>query len=311
MKLTDAVLALSPRVQLRRAFVGEHGTRSGWRVLAFFVLTGALQIPVVIGLGALGVHRHDLMLAAARPSGVAGSVALGLAGALGATSVMALLERRRLGEFGLAGRGQGAVRLLQGCVGGVLLMAALAALLLVCGGLSIDGVAARGATAWRLGLAWAGAYFLVALFEESMMRGYLLHALTRGVGFRWAAVLSSALFAAGHLRNAVESPLGLVSVALIGLVLSYSVRKLGSLWWAIGFHTAWNWTQAFVLGVATSGFRAEGHLLSAQTGGPAWLSGGATGPEASVWNLLVILATAGAVYLSARAPAAPGAAQGR
>ena len=296
------------RRNLRRVFLGEQGLRAGWGLLLFLVLTGALQLPVVIGLGALGVHRADLLGDPGSARGVASSVILGLGAALVATALMARLERRRFGDYGLGGKGQGLLRFAQGTLVGLLLMSALAGLLLASGALVLDGVSLRGSAAWRYGLQWAGAYLLVSLFEEVMMRGYLLYALARGLGFRWAALLSSLLFAAGHLKNAGESPIGLAAVVLIGLVWGYSVWRLGSLWWALGFHAAWNWAQSFLYGVGNSGFASQDHLLTTHPEGPTWLSGGVTGPEASLWNLAAILLTGLAVQLSGRLrPTASGA----
>ncbi|WP_163992943.1 CPBP family intramembrane glutamic endopeptidase [Pyxidicoccus caerfyrddinensis] len=281
--------------------MGPEGLRAGWGALLFLVLAGVLQIPVVIGLGLLDVHQSDLVRDATSPRGVALSVSLGLFGVVVAMVLMARLERRTAAAYGL-GLSRSLLRFTQGALVGLLLMSALAGLLVLSGALVLDGVALQGVAAWHAGLAWAGAYLLVALFEELTTRGYLLQALGRGLGFRQAAVLTSAIFASGHLTNVGEGYIGLAAVMLIGLVLSYSVWRLGSLWWAIGFHAAWNWAQSFLFGVANSGFAGDGHLLTTHPTGPAWLSGGATGPEGSLWNLLIIGVAGLAVYVTARTP---------
>ena len=95
-----------------------------------------------------------------------------------------------------------------------------------------------------------------------------------------------------------EGPLGLLQVFLIGLVFSYSIWKTGALWWAVGFHFAWDWSQSFVFGVADSGLVSPGALLIAKPMGPTWLSGGATGPEGSVLMFAVLTATVGLIALT-------------
>ena len=72
-------------------------------------------------------------------------------------------------------------------------------------------------------------------------------------------------------------------------MFAFSLWRTGSLWWAIGLHAAWDWAQSFLFGVADSGGISTHRLLSTHPVGPAWLSGGATGPEGSIFVLLVML----------------------
>ena len=62
----------------------------------------------------------------------------------------------------------------------------------------------------------------------------------------------------------------------------------------MGIHAAWNFTQGEIFGVPVSGTHAHG-LLVARLGGPALLSGGPFGLEASV--IAVVVATAAGVWL--------------
>jgi membrane protease YdiL (CAAX protease family) len=67
-----------------------------------------------------------------------------------------------------------------------------------------------------------------------------------------------------------------------------TLRRTGSLWFAVGMHTSWNWGQTFFYSVANSGFKAPGHLLSSSFHGPDWLTGGTVGPEASLLVFVLI-----------------------
>jgi CAAX protease family protein len=275
------------RRRLRWVVLGRHGLRAGWGVLLFLVLVGLIQLALVLALAAFGVHRGDVVGDPNSPQGTIAVTAMGLIGVAGATVLMMLIERRPPSDYFLGPRGL-VLRFALGLVAGAATMALLAGALMAAGVLRVDRIETRPEALAASGLLWAAAYLLVALFEELFLRGYLLAKLARSLGFRVAAVGTSVLFAAGHIANAGESPIGLVSVVLIGLVLAYSVWKTGSLWWAIGFHAAWNWSETFVFGVANSGFPAQGSVLITHPAGPAWLSGGMTGPEGSLANLAAI-----------------------
>ena len=145
---------------------------------------------------------------------------------------------------------------------------------------------------------------LVGFFEEYLTRGYLQYTLTRGLagiyewafktphsgalGFWTAAIILSTLFGLGHSKNPGESPIGLLSAGLSAMVFCLSLWRTGSLWWAIGFHAAWDWAQSFLYGVADSGLMAQHHLLATHPVGKPVFSGGTTGPEGSVFVLAIL-----------------------
>jgi membrane protease YdiL (CAAX protease family) len=136
-------------------------------------------------------------------------------------------------------------------------------------------------------------FLLAGFFEESVFRGYIQFTLTRGIGFWWGALLFAAVFGLTHGTNPGESPIGLASMVGAGLIFSLSLWYTGSLWWAVGFHAAWDWGQSFFYGTPDSGLVSQGHLFEAHPVGPLIWSGGATGPEGSVlvlpWLLLMAL----------------------
>jgi membrane protease YdiL (CAAX protease family) len=197
------------------------------------------------------------------------------------------IEHKPLGAFGLARTGWER-RLGIGILAGFLSLTLLVGLIDVFGGERIGGLAIHGAAIWRYGGLWGLAFALVAVSEELLTRGYLLFTLTQGIGFWPAAILLSAVFAAGHLHNPGEQMIGITAAGLIGVVLAWSLRWTGSLWWAMGFHAAWDWAETYFYGVPDSGTVAEGHLLSLSARGAAWLSGGATGPEGSIIVIPVV-----------------------
>ena len=55
----------------------------------------------------------------------------------------------------------------------------------------------------------------------------------------------------------------------------------GQLWFAVGFHSAYDFMQFFVIGTPNGGQLPVGRLLDATFNGPAWLTGGSLGTEAN------------------------------
>ena len=133
---------------------------------------------------------------------------------------------------------------------------------------------------------------------------------TEAAGFWVAALLFSVLlFMAGHVGNAGETPLGILAVGVAGLTFAFSLWRTGTLWWAIGFHAAWDWAQSFLYGVADSGSRVEGHLLSTHPAGPSALSGGSVGPEGSVFAIPTLLLVCLVIHVTLPRRAVPASAR--
>jgi hypothetical protein len=72
------------------------------------------------------------------------------------------------------------------------------------------------------------------------------------------------------------------------------------LWWAIGFHATWDWSQSFLYGVADSGMMVQHHLLATHAVGKPILSGGTTGPEGSVFILAIFVLIALIIFFTLR-----------
>jgi hypothetical protein len=147
----------------------------------------------------------------------------------------------------------------------------------------------HGARLARFAAFWALMFLLVGLFEEFLLRGYSQFTLSRGIGFWPAALVLSCAFGLIHLRNGGEQWRGLLAAAFIGFFFCLTLRRTGSLWFAVGFHAAWDWGETFFYSVPDSGMVAPGHLLSSSLRGSDWLSGGSVGPEGSVLCLVVVV----------------------
>jgi membrane protease YdiL (CAAX protease family) len=269
-------------------FVGRGGVRAGWRAV-LFLLALAVQLVLV----AIALHAVFHALAAHRPLGLTpGLVGLNEVALLlpvcGATALMAFLEDAKLTGYGLADPRKWG-RLGAGGAAGLVALCALMLALSAAGVATGQGGGLSPAAASRYALEWAGVSLLIGVTEEFALRGYLLAALTRGVGFWGAAGLTSLVFGALHGMNHGETPMGLIDTIGAGLLFCVFIRRTGSLWFAIGFHGAWDYAENFLFGTADSGNRCIGTLLVFAPRGNVYVSGGMTGPEGSVFCAAILL----------------------
>ena len=140
-------------------------------------------------------------------------------------------------------------------------------------------------------------FVLVAFAEEIMVRGYILGRLlsTRMNKFL-ALLLSSLIFAAGHLFNPGVTFLPMLNLILAGLLLGASYLYTRNLWFPISLHLFWNWIQGPVLGYEVSGNSFGNTLLAIEFPEPNLINGGAFGFEGSViCTFLMIVFTAGII----------------
>jgi len=297
-----------------KIFFGSDGLRAGWSLLIYI----ALLVIMISGLGVVNHMLHPHALSGAKTTSHTSDMSLIFPGkavlclvALFPTWIMSKIERRPNAVYGLGGSRK-LLRFLTGLMWGVVCLSLLVLTLLKTGFLVIDSRLLFGSDILRYGADWLLSFLLVGLFEEYLSRGYLQYTLTRGLAgvYQWAlktrhsialgfwtsAVVVSVLFGLGHSHNPGESPIGLLSAGLASMVFCLSLWRTGSLWWAIGFHGAWDWSQSFLYGVADSGAMVQHHLLATHPVGRSILSGGTTGPEGSIF-IVAVLALASLIIL--------------
>lgn len=193
------------------------------------------------------------------------------------------VERRGASEFGRAG----AVReLAAGVVVGAALFSAVVGVQALFGAYRITGV--RDDLAVMVIPLCVS--FAAAAIEEIVFRGVIFRLLEESLGTWIALAISAALFGLGHWSSPHASAFTAIAIALeAGVMLAAAYVLTRRLWLAIGIHAAWNFTQSGIFGVPTSGIPMNGIFVGSLSG-PAWLSGGAFGAEASV--VAVALCTA-------------------
>ena len=292
---------------LRKIFIGADGLRAGWGLLIFIAMFFALAY-------SLNVAAHKFLAVPKDPKSMSEAMgkprflligeSLQFLSVLLLTWIMSKIERRPASVYGFGGTRRFR-HFFAGLGWGVTCLSLLVLTLWKTGFLVIDRRLLFGSDVLRYGAIWLLGFLVVGLFEEYVTRGYVQYTLTRGLAgfYRWAfktrhsaalgfwtsALIWSFLFGFSHKSNPGESPVGLFSAGLVGLVFCLSLWRTGSLWWAIGVHASWDWGQSFLYGVADSGLMIQHRLLATHPVGKPVLSGGTTGPEGSIFILAILM----------------------
>jgi uncharacterized protein len=155
-----------------------------------------------------------------------------------------------------------------------------------------------GSNGWAAMLATLPGFVLGAVLEEVVMRGIVFRILEQSLGSWIALAISAAIFGLLHLLNHGTTLLNAGSVMVeAGVMLAAAYMVTRRLWFCIGIHIAWNFTEGGIFSAAVSGGDIKG-LLQAKLTGADWLTGGAFGAEGSV-IALAICAAAGILLVAA------------
>ena len=267
---------------MHTVFIGPQGLRAGWRLL-FYVALWQIFVFLLDRLASVALPRgtHGIWLDLTVESKRMVAVIL-------PALVMAAIEKRPFGAYGLPGRQAFGKLFWAGMLWGI---AAISLLVFAIGGVgdfSLGSVALHGARILKFAVFWGGFFLVVGFFEEFLLRGYSQFTLATGMGFWPAAVLLSVIFAVMHTGNPGETFIGLVAVAAIGLFFCLTLHRTGNLWFAVGFHASFDWGESYLYSVPDSGTTVTGHLLNSSFHGSRWITGGSVGPEGSVLVYVVI-----------------------
>ena len=290
---TPRFQAPPPEGFLSKIFLNDRGVRGVWRLLIYAT--------VVTGLGFSGLIVLQLFVGPSR-----GIFSLGywfpyeafcFTVVFGAALIMAQIEGRAPGVYGLPLRGAFGKLFWQGCLIGVAEVSALVGLIAAFGGYSFGDVALHGKELLRWGILWAVLFVFVGLLEEFLFRGYPQYTLAESIGFWPAAIILSLLFGRVHLNNPGENWVGVAGVVMIGMIFAFALRRTGNLWLVVGWHASFDFGETFLYSVPNSGIVFQGHLSNASLHGPNWMTGGSAGPEGSVFSFLTMGILALAIHL--------------
>ncbi len=98
------------------------------------------------------------------------------------------------------------------------------------------------------------AVFVQSSAEELVCRGFLYQRLRRSYQNPAVAIIgNSMLFALLHLTNEGVTILSVLNIFIVGILFSFIVCYMDSLWCAMAMHASWNFTQNILFGLPNSG----------------------------------------------------------
>ena len=258
----------------------DRQLRNGWWILifiGFIALTRFAYKPLTHGLKDLGVDKLWLEPAPFLLTLLATWACTRLRGEP-LSSVGYRMDRRWFTEIGW------------GTLLGIGTALAVVGMIWAIGGVRFELAPARSVGALATGLY---VFLFVALMEENLYRGFVFQRLVDGVGVWPAQIALASLFALGHWGNpGMQGSTEIVAsldLFLGAVLLGLAYLRTRSLALPIGLHLGWNWTHGNVLGFRVSGFDQGGWLQPVFQGQAEWITGGAFGPEASIFSPLVSL----------------------
>jgi len=267
---------------VKKAFLGADGRlRFIWRAILFAAFAAvvapfALQFVLAPIAGTLGIG--DGLSA----DGIAFGEGVNFIIALISTIPFAIYEHRGVFSYGLPLSSMLGARMWEGLAVGTVMAGAVAVGMIAMGGMQINGLALSGNAIAYFAFAWLGANICVGIAEEFFFRSYFLQSLWRSIGFWPASIVIALIFAGAHyFLKTGENVWDVITLVALSLWLCYTVLKTGTLWFAVGFHIAFDFMQFFVIGSPNGARIPQGRLFDVTFNGPAWLTGGVLGTEAS------------------------------
>ncbi|MFZ0734371.1 MAG: CPBP family intramembrane glutamic endopeptidase [Candidatus Sulfotelmatobacter sp.] len=214
-----------------------------------------------------------------------------------ATVILSRIEKRPLSQYGIPLRQAFGLKFWEGMIWGFSLLSLILLVLRAAGFFQVDSIALSKTEFWRWSLGWGATFLAVSLHEELTFRGYWLFTMSRRMRFWPAALFLSVIFGAAHLGNHGENAIGILHVFVTGALFCLMIRRTGNLWFAIGYHAAWDWAETFFYGTPDSGLLGAGRFLNSSAHGPSWITGGTAGPEGSIVSIAALLLCAALIHL--------------
>lgn len=204
---------------------------------------------------------------------------------------IAVVERRNAGTIGLT-RDSAAQGFYGGLGVGVVMPSAMIACIWLAGAYEPGGLFPAAQSSGAI-IAMAGLFvgFLVqASIEEIIFRGWLISVITRRTNLIVAVLLSSLTFTLLHFSRGQP---GLVAGNILLFALFASAWSISSnnIWGVMGWHVGWNWIIATGFDVPVTGLDAgvPALIVSLAPAGTDFLTGGADGPEGSIFCTLFLV----------------------
>ncbi len=137
---------------------------------------------------------------------------------------------------------------------------------------------------------------LTTLALAVAFRGYLFARLIDATSPTVATLIVAIALAAVSIHNSNSTLLSVLATFLFSILLAVTYLRTHALWLGWGLHFAWASATAILFGLPVAGNASYTSVLSTDTTGPTLLTGGAYGPEAAAFTVLVLLAAVPVLY---------------
>jgi membrane protease YdiL (CAAX protease family) len=149
---------------------------------------------------------------------------------------------------------------------------------------------------WGLALLSLATIAFTTLALELAFRGFLFARLIDATGPILATIFLSLFYAVVSSNRPNASSLSFIVTFFLGVVFSIAYLQTHALWLGWGLHFAWNAAMAVLFGLPIAGLATDSNLVTTSVTGPDSLTGGAYGPEAAVFTLIVLFAAIIVLY---------------
>lgn len=132
-------------------------------------------------------------------------------------------------------------------------------------------------------------YTYTAVYEELIFRGILFRLIEESLGSWIALAISGLIFGFAHASVPNATLYSNFAIAIQGgVIFSAAFMFTRRLWFTMGIHFAWNFTQVGVFGIEVSGKDGMG-VLESKLSNSGIISGGELGLETSLVTFIVVL----------------------
>ncbi len=155
------------------------------------------------------------------------------------------------------------------------------------------------------------AVFVQSSAEELVCRGFLYQRLKSIYKHPATAIIgNSLLFAILHLMNEGVTFLSVLNIFIVGILFSFMVYYMDSIWCAMSMHAMWNFTQNIIFGLPNSGIVSPYSVfrLDTSTANNSFVYNVGFGIEGTLFADILLIAACICLYLwvnNIRSPKTP------
>lgn len=194
------------------------------------------------------------------------------------------IEKRNLRSMGFS-RENIALQLVKGLALGFGMFVLIVIIGMLIGEYSFEGF---DISSLSLAIPYILAFIIQPFAEEIYTRGWIIPLFSKNYSVFLGVLVSVLFFVSGHIGNNGINIVGIINLIIMGVLLAVVFLKTDNIWVCSALHSAWNFTQSYLLGFNVSGFQTSSLMHFSQTT-PNIFNGGVYGPEAGIIATIVTL----------------------